>query len=84
MGMDRITDGAIIDGKKFAADLLENVAKDVARLKEATGTVPGLAVVLVGADPASAVYVGSKHRQTVAAGMNSFKHELAADTTQDE
>lgn len=84
MGMDRITDGAIIDGKKFAAGLLENVAKDVARLKEATGTVPGLAVVLVGADPASAVYVGSKHRQTVAAGMNSFKHELAADTTQDE
>ena len=84
MGMDRIAAGAIIDGKAFAAGLLEDVAAKVAKLRETTGAIPGLAVVLVGSDPASAVYVGSKHRQTVAAGMNSFKHELAADTTQDE
>ncbi|MCO5152038.1 MULTISPECIES: bifunctional methylenetetrahydrofolate dehydrogenase/methenyltetrahydrofolate cyclohydrolase FolD [unclassified Shinella] len=84
MGMDRVAGGAIIDGRMFAAGLLDDVAAKVARLKTATGTVPGLAVVLVGSDPASAVYVGSKHRQTAAAGMNSFKHELPADTTQDE
>ena len=84
MGMDRIAADRIIDGKKFAGGLLDDIAAKVARLKDATGAVPGLAVVLVGADPASAVYVGSKHRQTVAAGMNSFKYELAAETTQDE
>ncbi|MGB3811993.1 MAG: bifunctional methylenetetrahydrofolate dehydrogenase/methenyltetrahydrofolate cyclohydrolase FolD [Shinella sp.] len=84
MGMDRIAAGAIIDGKQFAAGLLEDITARVAKLKDATGEVPGLAVVLVGADPASAVYVGSKHRQTIAAGMNSFKHELPADATQDQ
>lgn len=84
MGMDRIAADRIIDGKKFAGGLLDDITAKVARLKDATGAVPGLAVVLVGADPASAVYVGSKHRQTVAAGMNSFKYELAAETTQDE
>lgn len=84
MGMDRIAGSAIIDGKQFAAGLLEDITARVAKLKEATGEVPGLAVVLVGADPASAVYVGSKHRQTIAAGMNSFKHELPADATQEE
>ncbi|WCK04732.1 bifunctional methylenetetrahydrofolate dehydrogenase/methenyltetrahydrofolate cyclohydrolase FolD [Agrobacterium tumefaciens] len=84
MGMDRIAADRIIDGKKFAGGLLDDITARVARLKDATGAVPGLAVVLVGADPASAVYVGSKHRQTVAAGMNSFKYELAAETTQDE
>ena len=84
MGMDRIVADKIIDGKKFAAGLLEEVTARVVRLKDATNAVPGLAVVLVGADPASAVYVGSKHRQTVATGMNSFKYELATDTSQDE
>ncbi|WP_421402589.1 bifunctional methylenetetrahydrofolate dehydrogenase/methenyltetrahydrofolate cyclohydrolase FolD [Agrobacterium fabrum] len=84
MGMDRIAADRIIDGKKFAGGLLDDITAKVARLKDATGAVPGLAVVLVGADPASAVYVGSKHRQTVAAGMNSFKYGLAAETTQDE
>ncbi len=84
MGMDRMADAAIIDGKKFAGDLLEEIAAKVARLKEMTGEAPGLAVVLVGADPASAIYVNAKQRQTVAVGMNSFKYELAADTTQDE
>ncbi len=84
MGMDRMAEAAIIDGKKFAGDLLEEIAAKVVSLKEATGEAPGLAVVLVGADPASAIYVNAKQRQTVAVGMNSFKYELAADTTQDE
>lgn len=84
MGMDRFSNHTIIDGKRFSAQMLENIAVRTAELKKATGQVPGLAVVLVGSDPASAVYVGSKHRQTVAAGMNSFKYELPAETTQRE
>lgn len=84
MGMDRFTRAANIDGKQFANGLLERIKSDVEVLKAQTGVVPGLAVVLVGDDPASAVYVASKHRQTVAAGMNSFEHRLPADTGQDE
>lgn len=84
MGMDRIAGSAIIDGKRFAAGLLEDIKLKVESARQKTGKVPGLAVVLVGSDPASAVYVGSKHRQTVAAGMHSFKYELAADTAQPE
>lgn len=83
MGMDRFTLAANIDGKQFANGLLERVKSDVETLKAQTGMVPGLAVVLVGGDPASAVYVASKHRQTVAAGMKSFEHRLQAETTQD-
>jgi len=81
--MDRFTLAANIDGKQFANGLLERVKSDVETLKAQTGMVPGLAVVLVGGDPASAVYVASKHRQTVAAGMKSFEHRLQAETTQD-
>ena len=55
-----------------------------AAFKAATGRVPGLAVVLVGDDPASAVYVGSKGKATLAAGMESFEHRLPATATQDE
>ncbi|MCZ4432128.1 bifunctional methylenetetrahydrofolate dehydrogenase/methenyltetrahydrofolate cyclohydrolase FolD [Agrobacterium sp. SOY23] len=84
MGMDRFTRAANIDGKQFATKLLERVRSDVEVLKTETGVVPGLAVVLVGDDPASAVYVASKHRQTIAAGMKSFEYRLAAETTQDE
>ncbi|MGB3645519.1 MAG: bifunctional methylenetetrahydrofolate dehydrogenase/methenyltetrahydrofolate cyclohydrolase FolD [Mesorhizobium sp.] len=85
MGMDRIARSAtIIDGKQFAAELLGDIRLKVETLKENTGKVPGLAVVLVGSDPASTVYVGSKHRQTTAAGMRSFKYELPAETTQQE
>ena len=84
MGMDRIAGSAIIDGKQFAAGLLENIKLRVESVTQKTGKVPGLAVVLVGTDPASAVYVGSKHRQTVAAGMRSFKYELPAEATQEE
>ncbi len=70
----------IIDGKAFAARLREKVAEHVAGLQQAHGLTPGLAVVLVGADPASEVYVRSKHKATVEAGMASFEHRLAEDT----
>ncbi|WP_028035575.1 bifunctional methylenetetrahydrofolate dehydrogenase/methenyltetrahydrofolate cyclohydrolase FolD [Chelativorans sp. J32] len=84
MGMDRISGPAIIDGKQFAAGLLEQLKGRIEDLKERTGNIPGLAVVLVGEDPASAVYVSSKHRQSIAAGMRSFVHRLPAETTQEE
>ena len=72
----------IIDGKAFAATVREKVAGHVARLKEEHGITPGLAVVLVGEDPASQVYVRSKGKQTVEAGMNSYEHKLDADTSE--
>ena len=71
----------IIDGKAFAAGVRARVAEHVARLKE-QGIVPGLAVVLVGEDPASQVYVRNKGLQTVEAGMNSFEHKLPAETSE--
>jgi len=74
----------IIDGKAIAADLRQRVADEVARVKREHQLTPGLAVVLVGNDPASEVYVRSKGRQTEAAGMASFEHKLPADVTQDE
>ncbi|WP_192180184.1 bifunctional methylenetetrahydrofolate dehydrogenase/methenyltetrahydrofolate cyclohydrolase FolD [Mesorhizobium amorphae] len=74
----------IIDGKAAAAILADKITADVAELRWETGLVPGLAVVLVGDDPASAVYVSSKHRQTVAAGMASFEHRLPSETTEDD
>ncbi len=72
----------IIDDKAFAAKVREKVAGHVARLKEEHGIVPGLAVVLVGEDPASQVYVRSKGKQTVEVGMNSYEHKLDADTAE--
>ncbi|MGR3464988.1 bifunctional methylenetetrahydrofolate dehydrogenase/methenyltetrahydrofolate cyclohydrolase FolD [Limimaricola sp.] len=72
----------IIDGKAFSAEIRGRVAKEVAALKRDHGLVPGLAVVLVGADPASEVYVRSKGRKTVEAGMESFEHRLPAETTE--
>ena len=74
----------IIDGKAFAAKVRGQVAEHVTRIKEENGITPGLAVVLVGEDPASQVYVRSKGKQTVEAGMNSFEHKLDADTSQDD
>ena len=74
----------IIDGKAFAAGLRARVAERVPAFQAAAGRVPGLAVVLVGEDPASAVYVRSKGKQTREAGMKSFEHKLAAETTQEE
>lgn len=72
----------IIDGKIIAADLRARVAEEVTRVKREHGLIPGLAVVLVGHDPASEVYVRNKAKQTEAAGMMSFEHKLAADTSQ--
>ena len=73
----------IIDGKATAADLRERVKSAVTTLKADHGLTPGLAVVLVGEDPASQVYTRNKKRQTEKAGMNSFDHTLPADTGQD-
>jgi methylenetetrahydrofolate dehydrogenase (NADP+)/methenyltetrahydrofolate cyclohydrolase len=73
---------SVIDGKVIAAKLREDVAAEVARLKRDHNLTPGLAVVLIGSDPASEVYVGSKTKQTLGAGMVSFEHKLAADTPQ--
>lgn len=72
----------IIDGKIIAADLRARVAAEVERVKRDHGLTPGLAVVLVGSDPASEVYVRNKAKQTEAAGMASFEHKLPADTSQ--
>ncbi|MDD2705310.1 MAG: bifunctional methylenetetrahydrofolate dehydrogenase/methenyltetrahydrofolate cyclohydrolase FolD [Acidocella sp.] len=70
----------IIDGKAFATSLRAKIAAEVASLS----FKPGLAVVLVGSDPASKVYVANKAKQTVEVGMNSFEHKLPAETTQEE
>ena len=75
---------AIIDGKAFAAKVRAQVAEHVARLKEQNGITPGLAVVLVGEDPASKVYVSSKGKQTVEVGMKSVEHKLPADTAESD
>jgi methylenetetrahydrofolate dehydrogenase (NADP+)/methenyltetrahydrofolate cyclohydrolase len=74
----------IIDGKAIAADLRAAVAVETRRLTAACGLVPGLAVVLVGENPASKSYVGSKSRALVEAGMRPFDHHLSADTSEDE
>ncbi len=73
---------AVIDGKAFAAGLRARVADYAATFEQAAGRKAGLAVVLVGEDPASQVYVASKAKQTVECGMASFEHRLPADTAQ--
>ncbi|MGE0054368.1 MAG: bifunctional methylenetetrahydrofolate dehydrogenase/methenyltetrahydrofolate cyclohydrolase FolD [Hyphomicrobium sp.] len=72
----------IIDGKKIAADVRAEVAAEVERLVSENGLKPGLAVVLVGEDPASKVYVKNKAQQTVEVGMNSWEHRLPAETSE--
>ena len=74
----------IIDGKMFAASVREKVGGHVARLKSEHNIVPGLAVVLVGEDPASQVYVRSKGTQTVEVGMKSVEHKLKAETSESD
>lgn len=74
----------IIDGKAFSARLREQLASSVGKLKSAAGITPGLAVVLVGEDPASQVYVRSKGKQTLEAGMNSYEHKLDESTSQED
>ncbi|MBT3430694.1 MAG: bifunctional methylenetetrahydrofolate dehydrogenase/methenyltetrahydrofolate cyclohydrolase FolD [Proteobacteria bacterium] len=73
-----------IDGKAFAVSLRERVGKAVAQLQQDHGLVPGLAVVLVGEDPASQVYVRNKGKQTLEAGMRSFEHKLSDATSETE
>jgi len=73
----------VLDGKALAAELRAEVTAKVAALRAAGRRAPGLAVVLLGNDPASQVYVGSKVKQTEAAGMRSFEHRLPDDTTED-
>ena len=74
----------VIDGKGFAAKLRERVGAQAEKFAQAAGRKAGLAVVLVGEDPASQVYVRSKHKATVAANMESFEHRLPADTGEAE
>jgi methylenetetrahydrofolate dehydrogenase (NADP+)/methenyltetrahydrofolate cyclohydrolase len=73
----------VIDGKAYAAKLRGLIGEGVEAFKSETGHVPGLAVVLVGEDPASRVYVANKAKQTVEVGMASFEYKLPADTAQD-
>ena len=73
----------IIDGKKFSQALRDKVKNCVEVIKEKKGVTPGLAVILVGEDPASQVYVRNKGKQTLEAGMNSYEHKLDASTSSD-
>jgi len=77
-----MAEAKIIDGKAIAEEVRAEVAADAARLKREHGIVAGLAVVLVGEDPASQVYVGSKDKATRAAGLNSIQHRLPASTSE--
>ena len=79
-----MTLATLIDGKAFSANLRAEIARKVGILKQSFSLTPGLAVVLVGEDPASQVYVRSKGKQTAEAGMNSYEHKLSVDTPQDE
>ena len=73
----------LIDGKAFAQELKQKVAKYVNFLKSDKGIIPGLAVVIVGDDPASHVYVRSKGKQTIEVGMKSVEHKLAENTSEE-
>ena len=75
---------SIIDGKAFAQDLRQQIAAQVSELKDKHSLTPGLAVVLVGEDPASQVYVRNKAKQTEEVGMNSYEHRLNADTSRED
>ncbi|MCF8473310.1 MAG: bifunctional methylenetetrahydrofolate dehydrogenase/methenyltetrahydrofolate cyclohydrolase FolD [Emcibacter sp.] len=74
----------VIDGKAFSESLKQDVAKQVAILKEKYNLIPGLAVVLVGENPASQIYVRNKNKSTLAAGMKSFEHRLTPDVSEAE
>ena len=79
-----MSDAKIIDGKAFAAKLREDITAEVSKLKSEHGVTPGLAVILVGEDPASQVYVRNKGKQTLECGMNSYEHKLPADTSEED
>ena len=77
-------EAAIIDGKAYAQNLRAEIGRRVAALKARDGTTPGLAVVLVGDDPASQVYVRNKNKMTLEAGMNSWEYKLPVTASHDE
>ena len=79
-----MAEAAKIDGKSIAENLREKVAASVSKLKKLHNFTPGLAVVLVGTDPASSIYVRNKQKMTNEAGMKSLEHKLPADTSQNE
>ena len=79
-----MAEALIIDGKAFAEKLRDEIADRVNKLKELHNLTPGLAVVLVGSDPASEIYVRNKQKMTSQAGMKSIEHKLPADTSQKE
>ena len=78
-----MSDADIIDGKAFALGLRERIGREVAALQAAEGITPGLAVVLVGDDPASHVYVRNKNKSTLDAGMNSWEHRMPTTASHD-
>src|SRR5690242_265886 len=78
------TTARIIDGRALAATVTERVTAEVVALKREHGLTPGLAVVLVGDDPASHIYVRNKEEQSRAAGMHSVVHRLAAETSESD
>ncbi len=81
--MGRVTgvSATVIDGKAVAADVRAQVARDVAAFRERHGRVPGLATILVGEDPASAVYVGGKQKASAEVGIAGFRHDLPAEAS---
>jgi len=79
-----MTEATLIDGNRFSAGLRDRLAAQVKALRDSHRITPGLAVVLVGEDPASQVYVRSKHKRTVETGMESFVHTLPADTPEQD
>ncbi|SEH45894.1 bifunctional methylenetetrahydrofolate dehydrogenase/methenyltetrahydrofolate cyclohydrolase FolD [Magnetospirillum fulvum] len=79
-----MTEATIIDGNRFSVGLRERITTEVHALRESRRLTPGLAVVLVGEDPASQVYVRTKHKRTVEVGMESFVHTLPVDTPEHE
>jgi methylenetetrahydrofolate dehydrogenase (NADP+)/methenyltetrahydrofolate cyclohydrolase len=78
----KLAETRLIDGRAFAKSILAQVAAEAATMKAATGFVPGLAVVLVGEDAASQVYVRNKARTTIEIGLNSIEHRLPAETAE--
>jgi methylenetetrahydrofolate dehydrogenase (NADP+)/methenyltetrahydrofolate cyclohydrolase len=79
-----MTQAKLIDGNAFSAGLRDEITARVHQIRDTHHVVPGLAVILVGEDPASQVYVRNKHKRTVECGMNSFEHKLPAETTESE
>ncbi len=79
-----MTQALTIDGKAIAAKVRADVAQEVARIKAEQDFTPGLAVVLVGEDPASKVYVRNKAAQTAEVGMESFEHKLSEETSEED